>query len=497
MMETLLAANLRRWSLACLVCATALSLPARAQDGLSSLLDEAERSAGASPGPGRPDRRQPAPSAAATKQAITEVKEIFRDDYAKATTPPAKLGLARQLLGQADKTTAAPEQWALFSEVMRLASDAGDIELSFAAIEKAGGLFAIDVDDLKLDAISKLATKAPLPALDGLARAALELAQRALAAGDAATSSKSLSLAAGLARKTKNRAMLAEVTKIQQSARDQEKESKELAAIKAKLASDPSNPDICLEAGKYFCFKAGDWARGLPLLAKGSDTDLARLAVADVNGSKTADAISALGDAWWDWAENQRGAMKAAGMGRAADHYRSIITQLQGLDRARLEKRIAAADAEDSGRGKRTPLADLDPVSQHAVAFGFKRDGTFMNSPYVCAGKQWPKALTVMPGGSTAAAITYNLPDNAKRLRGKAGVFLPQGSRAENGPRSPLEFEIVVDGRSAWKSPPLPKCHDTADFDIPLFGAQTLELRTSCKEGHAAWAAWLDPEIVE
>lgn len=482
------------WSAALVAGIVLLPSQAVGQDVLAESLDENNQS---QPATLHPAQKPPTPAATISRQAIAEVKEIFKEDYTRATTPSGKIGLARQLLGQVDKTTAAPEQWALFSEVMRLASDAGDIELSFAAIEKAGGLFAIDVDDLKLDAISKLATKAPMPALDGLARAALELARRASAAGDAATSSKSLSLAAGLARKTKNRTLLAEVTKIQQSARDQEKESKELAAITAKLASDPSNPEICLEAGKYFCFKAGEWARGLPLLAKCSDTDLARLAVADVNGSKSADAISALGDAWWDWAENQRGTMKAAGMGRAADHYRSIIAQLQGLDRVRLEKRIAAADAEDPGRGKRTPLADLDPVSQHAVAFGFKRDGTFMGAPFTCAGKTWPKALTAMPGGGQSAVIVYQLPKNAKRLSGKVGVFLPQGTDVDNGPRAPLEFEILLNGRLAWKSPPLPKINDTADFDVPLFGAQQLELRTSCKEGHSAFAAWLNPEIVD
>jgi hypothetical protein len=43
--------------------------------------------------------------------------------------------------------------------------------------------------------------------------------------------------------------------------------------VKAKLSQNPNDPDICLEAGSYFCFKAHDWDRGLPVLAKGSDTE--------------------------------------------------------------------------------------------------------------------------------------------------------------------------------------------------------------------------------
>jgi hypothetical protein len=306
---------------------------------------------------------------------------------------------------------------------------------------------------------------------------------------------KSLSLAAGLARKAKNRALVTEVTAIQQAARDQEKEAKEEAAITAKLAADPGNAEVSLEAGKFFCFKAGDWERGLPLLAKGSDTELARLAVAEMNAGKTVGAIMSLGDAWWDWSDQERGVGKTAGVDHAADLYGSIIAKVQGLDRARLEKRIAAAGSSGSARGKKIFLAEINPSAENGVAFGVSRDGTSNNIPYSCAGREWPKGIKMMPGGGSPASLTFQLPEKAKRLRGKAGVFLPQGARPENGPREPLEFEIVVDGQSAWKSPPLPRVNDTADFDVPLFGAQKLELRVSCKSGHSAWAAWLDPEL--
>lgn len=466
-----------------------------AQQGLGDLLNSADQSRQSTDDVTQTDQRSALPSSAATKQALTEVKDVFREDYALATTPSAKLVFARQLLSQAAKTTNLAEQWALYSESMRLAADAGDMELCFEAIDLASRKFIVDAIELKLDALSKLAVKAPLQAFDGLARAALAVAQNASDSENPQIASKSLSLAAGLARKTKNRTLAAEVTRLQQAIRDREKESRELAGIVAKLAANPSEPDICLEAGKYFCFKAGDWSRGLPLLAKGSDTELSRLAVAEVNVGKTADAVTALGDAWWGWADRERGASKSAGLAHAADLYATVVPKLQGLDRTRLEKRIKQAQSESTGREKRIALADLKEESATGMQYGFAKDGTFQGKPFTCRGQEWPKGLTAMTH-EKGTSIVYKLPPGAKRLVGTAGVFGPAGAGANQHPEAPIIFEILLDGQSAWKSPPLPQQNSTADFAIDLFGATTLELQSKSKSGSGAWSAWLNPEIV-
>lgn len=336
------------------------------------------------------------PSPTDMKQVLVDLKEIFRTEYAAATTPQARLALSRQLMAQADKASKPSERWVLLSEAMRLASDAGDMELCFEAITKSAAQFDIDADELKLDSLSKLATKAPPQQVDGLARTAIEVAKKAADSGNSAILSKSLALATSLARKTKNRALIAEATKIQQSARDQEKESKELAAVAAKLAQNPAHADVCLEAGKFLCFKAEDWDRGLPLLAKGSDTALARLAVAEMNAGKTTEAVTSLADAWWDWGDKERGATKSAGLGHAANLYGSVLAKTQGLDRARLEKRIKQAQSDSPNRGKRVALADLNEESATGMQYAFAKDGTFKGAPFTCCGQPWPKGLTAM-----------------------------------------------------------------------------------------------------
>lgn len=473
-------------------CCLGLMGTASGQDGLGALVDQANSAT--QPEPQAP-RRAAVPSTAASRQALAELKDIFKDDYAKATTPPAKLALARQLLAQAEKTPALSERWVLHTESMRLASDAGDMELVFQTIAVSATQFDVDADELKLDALAKLATKAPPQEIDGLARTALAIAKQAADSKNSTLMPRSLALASGLARKARNRALIAEAAKLQQSARDQERESKEMAAITAKISQNPSDPDICLEAGRFFCFKADDWERGLPLLAKGSDTDLARLAVAELNAPQAPEAVLSLGDAWWDWADDERSVAKAAATAHAADLYGSVLAKTQGLDRARLEKRIKQARSESPDRGRRMPLADLKEESATGIQYGLTKDGTFRGKPFICCGQTWPKGMQAMtqPSGTS---IRFRIPPGAKRLVGRAGVFGPDGVSPLQQPAAPLHFEILVDGISSWKSPPLPKRDDTATFSVELAGAGELELRTTCPSDSSAWSAWLDPELV-
>lgn len=431
------------------------------------------------------------PSASAVKEAAAKVREVFRQEFANATSPEASVNLARMLLAQVANTPASSERWALCVEAMRLAADAGDIEATFEAIAESERHFAIDADAFKLDALAKLSLKAPPQAIDELARESLAIAKRADDIGKLQIAAKSLSLAAGFARKAKNPALLGEVSNFQKLAREREKEAKEMEGIKAKLATDPDDPEICLTAGKYFCFKANEWESGLPLLAKGSDSTLKRLARAESQAPASAAALTKIADEWWTWGERQKGGTKSAALSHAADLYSTVITQTSGLERARLEKRVREAQSDTSASKKKIALADLPEASSAGIQYGLTKDGTFRGRPFTCAGERWPKALMAMTH-EKGTSIIYDVPPGAKMCVGKAGVFSPDG--VTNGdPDRPIIFEILVDGKTAWKSGPLPKRNDMVDFEVFLSGASRLELRTVSQSASSAWAAWLNP----
>jgi len=473
-----------------------MTMPLSAQDGLDSLLAEPGAVDQPAAANSQPDSRLPVPGAAASKQALSEVKDIFRDEYAGATPPQARLALAKQLLSHADKTAAAVDRWVLYSEAMRLASDAGDVDLCFEAIDAAAEQFAIDAEDLRVDALGKLAAKARPEDLDALARASLAIARKGIDSGDLTRAQRALSLALGFGRKAKNPSSVAEANTLQQSLRDAEKITKEKVAMDSRLAESPGDADVCLEVGKFYCFKAEQWRKGLPLLAKGADTTLARLAVAELNAGRGTEAVISLADGWWTWADEQSGSQKAVARLHAADLYESVLTATEGLDRARLEKRIREANEQKARRReKRIALADLR--HEQVSITDFTNDGTYKGKPFTCLNQRWPKGLQA----STHAAgvtVTYLLPKGAKKLVGKAGVFTPNALETLNvppQPGAPIEFEIFVDGRSAWKSPPLAKRDDTADFSVELYGATRVELKTISKSSTSPWSAWLNPEI--
>lgn len=474
--------------------ASAATTRASAQDGLGSLLD----------GPGlaintQPDQRLPVPIATASKKALVEVKDIFRDDYARATTPQARLALAKQLLSHAEKTETSVERWTLYSESMRLASDAGDVDLCLEAIDNAASHFKID-DDLRIDALAKLAPKATPERLDDLARMAFGLAKKATAAGDTTRSQRCMSLASGFARKAKNTAIVAEIARFQQTVRDEEKAAKERLAATAKLALNPSDPAVCLEVGRYFCFKDNDWARGLPLLAKGTDTDLARLAQLELADGRNDGRLMAVADAWWAWGESQKAGDRAEAMLHAGELYRSLLDKTQGLEQAKIEKRIRQAATEPSStRGRRVPLSDVPVAEVKDVLYGYFNNGTIDDVPYTCLGQAWPTGISghVTGQGGKPSSLAYPVPRGAKRLAGKAGVVTPRpAANTTQQPGTPQTFEILLDGRSVWKSQPLSRREETADFDIPLMNAGRVELRVNSTSHANAWAAWLNPEFV-
>ena len=258
-------------------------------DDGANLLDETKKA----------PRKQLPPSADAQRRSEQTVREIYADDYSTAIGADNKLVLSKTLLEQAAKTTDGSDRWVLVNESLRLATEAGDLNAGGKSLEVLARQFSVDSLLFQLEMLTKLAQKPTPKAIEELARACLKLAENASESGhlNSGIGAKSLAVAVSLAKRSKNQSLLAEVTQGAVAVREHEKDLKETAAIEAELESSLDDPDICLKAGKHYCFKLDDWPRGLILLAKGSDTDLSRLAVAENNLQNTAAAVLTMADA--------------------------------------------------------------------------------------------------------------------------------------------------------------------------------------------------------
>lgn len=450
----------------------------------------------APPVPAPADTRIPLPSADARRTSLARVKEIFADDFAAAVPPAKKSDLAKRLVDQAAQTQQPADRWALLSEALRLATDGGDAATALALIERIPAEFAVERNASRLEAITRLAPKASPPAQEEVASTCLDLARDADKAGDEDVATKAIALAGGIARKIKNPALVADVGRLQQKIKERQKLAKELQPLLEKIAASPADPEANLEAGRALCLKGDRWSEGLPLLAKGSDAALARLANAEQANPTAAADLVRLADAWWDWADGQKPPWRIPAQVRAGTFYGRVVNDLQGLDKARVEKRLAAV-AEAGGTGQQMFLADLPAikVSDVLADYLFTTDGKIMGKPFRVAGKESPKALFAMPKEASTSVMEYRLPAGATMIRGKVAICTPDVKDVGH-PSSPVTFRIAADGAVLWTSPPLTKLEETVAFMVDVRKASRLELRTSCEGSNGnCWSVWVDPVL--
>jgi hypothetical protein len=123
-----------------------------------------------------------------------------------------------------------------------------------------------------------------------------------------------------------------------------------------KLKSTPDDPAANLAVGRFLCFTKGDWPRGLPLLAKGSDAALKAAAQADIAEPSEASEQVLVADKWWDLATKEPSAPRKQQLRqRAAYWYEKAGPGLTSLRKTMAEQRLAdirkadAAGAESSG----------------------------------------------------------------------------------------------------------------------------------------------------
>lgn len=323
---------------------------ALAQPGLADLLDQAEPQTAAPESSEEAGTQQlPQPNATDAARAVASVKEIFSREFAEATTSDGKSGLARQLLAEVNKTQRPTEQWALLTEATVLMADAGDPTGMFAAIAELEQAFVVNGMALRLDGLAKVARRASPESAQALADAAMGLAEQMIDRKDFASALKCVTIASGMASKAKSPQLQALTKQAANRVREQEKAAKKTADLVAKHRANPDDPATCQELGEHLCFDIGAWERGLPLLTRGTDDELAAIARTELQTARSG-SPAALADQWAGWAEKQRSpGKKAATQERAYELYTQAVTALEGLERTRVQKRMASLSESTGG----------------------------------------------------------------------------------------------------------------------------------------------------
>jgi WD40 repeat protein len=354
--------------------------------------------------------------------ARKQIRTFFPQQYAQAAKDPAAArSLADRLLRESRDTEDDDLlRYAGFREAAALAARAGDLPLAVQAVRDLAALYDVDAAALKLEALRAAAQQSMTEkGQTALVEAALELLREELEDDNFDGADALGQLALEVAKKTKDATLAASVEIRLQQAKVLRQQFEQVLPALAVLKKDPKDPAANLAVGRFLCLVRGNWKRGLPLLALGSDATLRDLALSDLKNPVSEAAQMAVGDGWWDLGEKEKGPAKKHLQLRAVFWYLQVVPRVSGINKTRLERRIQALGIIPSvlppppvvglvrtfvGHKLAVQSAALSPDGRYVVSGGNDRDLRLWDT---LSGKR----LNVLKGHSEAVWCVTFSPD--------------------------------------------------------------------------------------
>jgi WD40 repeat protein len=323
--------------------------------------------------------KAPVPDEAKQVEAQKLIHDLFKEEYAKRK-PADRLALAAQLLDKARETEDDPvARFVLLTEARDLAAQGGDAVAVLGAIDELARDYTIKPLEMKVVFLSAVARNAHTPAANKvLAESFLALIDNALAVDNFETALRLASLADAAARKTTHVSLVTQVEARDKEVHDMQKEHDAVKDVAAKLEKDPDDPEANLITGKYLCLRKGNWDKGLPLLARGSDAALQAAAKKDLGKPQDTAGQVEVGDGWWDLGEAQKDSTKRALQARAGHWYREALPELAGLNLAKVEGRLKTIAEQAPASHLAEAGGELRRLTGHTdrvVGVSLSRDG--------------------------------------------------------------------------------------------------------------------------
>ncbi|MGI8978405.1 MAG: hypothetical protein ACR2FY_04195 [Pirellulaceae bacterium] len=319
-------------------------------------------------------KKSAVPDAAALTKARAEVISVFGDDLKSAKSPPLKQELAQKIFDLVKATTESPTRYALLLEVRRLAVEGRDAPLATKAVEMLGEQFEVDLLTLKVKLYESLAAEGLTPAQRGdVLSATCELGYEALDADKFEALQALVAIARSMAVKAAPPEAKAEAKEFFEAYAHIQKKLELIKKAEQTLKTAPNEPGSNLILGLYHHFTRGDALKGLPLLAKGSNKELATAAKArEQNLAKGAASSLEEADAWFDAVATVPADYKVDVQRQALDGYTFLATSGTGLEKIKAEKRrdelaTAVAAAPERKGAKRVRASDFPEFSTGMV----------------------------------------------------------------------------------------------------------------------------------
>lgn len=457
-------------------------------------------------GPARTGLLAPVPNEAARQKALAQLKEVLKDEFAKAKGPEAQLALAGRLAQLAQQETEKDPAmgYVAAEQSLEIAVRQCDVGLASQLVGGFAAHFDLDAWKLKSTTLNQLGHAAKnSDQRASLAKAALEQIDKAISADRFEIAVELAGTATFLSAQLKETALRDIAKEASERTKRIQKGAQEAQAAGDALLTNPKDPDANLTVGKFKCFLKDDWKFGLPMLALGSDEALKRLAAAETADPTESAEQAKLADQWWDLAEKKAADKSDAAKkdewtvkpmrARAVYWYRRAQPNLSGLALAKALKRIDEAGPA-TGDTVAIETVFLDDLAEQAVSVGQGSLGKHGDAGYFPPGKvkvrgvQPPHAVSMHPPTNGSSTVSYNL-DGKYRTFTSIAAIMDDAKQMQ----SKAAFHVWGDGKPLWTSRPLRAAGEFQECSIRVAGVRTLKLEVICtgpyNGTHAVWVA--------
>ena len=286
------------------------------------------------------------PDAEAQAQKEKEIDDLFKGKDADE--------LPRIYFDKGIQTKDDPTgRFVLLRKARDAAAEQLDHDRAFAAIDELAKSFDdVDALEMKKDVMLRMARAAKsTDHFFDLTNDALKLIDECLEADKYEAVNALLDLADDTRKKVKTaedmKDLQANVEVKRREVREMEKEFEGVKAARDTLESKPDDKDANLTWGKFVCTMKGNWDKGLPMMEKGSDKDLALIAKTDLDKPTNGDEQVKLGDKWWELAQPEQGLNRENLKARAVYWYKKAESSVAGLTQERIKKNIREVERKE------------------------------------------------------------------------------------------------------------------------------------------------------
>jgi hypothetical protein len=327
------------------------------KDVLKSELEKQKAPLGGTPSATAPRPKTPdgerlldLPNDAQQAKALPQVEEIYKADRERATSNTEKERLAEKVF-EVGKGTNGNDvaRFVLLNYANDVAIEATSLKLVDVIVGEIESHYNVGRTAFRAESMRRLAKITRSEAdFSELTRRFTDLAEQAEQADDyeAAATLGAYAIAAA------SRSEIRETCDVLRLNRERVLEVKNAfdGTVKHRdqLLRDPSDAGANLEMGRFYCFYKGDWEKGLPLLRWGKDAELKSLVDSESKRPTGGANCLAIADAWWMIAQHLEGVAQENVKAHASSWYVKCVDAVNGLDKARAEKRFVSVPLKAS-----------------------------------------------------------------------------------------------------------------------------------------------------